>query len=63
MWYAQSYPEEDCAETFAVRLNPQSRWRERYVDWSALRKLEYMEQLMASFRTMNYLHSSHHRVV
>ena len=26
-WYAQSHPDEDFAETFAVWLNPQSDWR------------------------------------
>ena len=46
MWYAQSHPDEDFAETFAVWLNPGSLWRERYADWSALNKLEYMDALM-----------------
>ncbi|MBI5854607.1 MAG: putative zinc-binding metallopeptidase [Nitrospirae bacterium] len=46
MWYAQSHPDEDFAETFAVWLDPESRWRERYVGWPALRKLEYMDGLM-----------------
>jgi hypothetical protein len=45
-WYAQSHPDEDFAETFAVWLHPESRWRERYAGWSALRKLEYMDELM-----------------
>ena len=45
-WYAQSHPDEDFAETFAVWLSPDSEWRERYRDWPALRKLEYMDQLM-----------------
>ena len=27
-WYAQSHPDEDFAETFAVWLNPQSDWRD-----------------------------------
>jgi hypothetical protein len=45
-WYAQSHPDEDFAETFAVWLTPDSKWRERYRDWPALRKLEYMDQLM-----------------
>ena len=47
-WYAQAHPDEDFAETFAVWLDPESRWRERYRDWPALRKLEYMDALMAS---------------
>jgi hypothetical protein len=45
-WYAQSHPDEDFAETFAVWLNPQSDWRARYADWPALKKLEYMDALM-----------------
>ena len=45
-WYAQSHPDEDFAETFAVWLRPESDWRARYQDWPALRKLEYMDELM-----------------
>ena len=45
-WYAQSHPDEDFAETFAVWLNPHSDWKARYVDWPALKKLEYMDSLM-----------------
>ena len=48
MWYAQSHPDEDFAETFAVWLTPQSQWRERYADWPALKKIEYMDALMKS---------------
>lgn len=46
LWYAQSHPTEDFAETFAVWLQPDSDWRERYKGWPALRKLEYVDQLM-----------------
>src|SRR4026208_2279520 len=45
-WYAQSHPDEDFAETFAAWLTPDSDWRERYKGWPALRKLEYVDQLM-----------------
>jgi hypothetical protein len=45
-WYAQSHPDEDFAETFAVWLNPDSMWRERYADWPAIKKLEYVDGLM-----------------
>jgi len=45
-WYAQSHPDEDFAETFAVWLTPDSDWRTRYADWPALKKLEYMDGLM-----------------
>jgi Putative zinc-binding metallo-peptidase len=47
-WYAQSHPDEDFAETFAVWLTPNSEWRQRYAGWKALPKLEYMEALMTS---------------
>jgi hypothetical protein len=45
-WYAQSHPDEDFAETFAVWLTPESDWQARYAGWPALRKLEYMNDLM-----------------
>jgi len=44
-WYAQSHPDEDFAETFAVWLS-QPEWRERYAGWPALKKLEFMDGLM-----------------
>jgi hypothetical protein len=47
LWYAQSHPDEDFAETFAVWLKPRSDWRTRYAGWPALRKLEYVDELMA----------------
>ena len=47
LWYAQSHPDEDFAETFAVWLTPRSNWRKRYEDWPALRKLQYVDELMA----------------
>jgi hypothetical protein len=49
-WYAQSHPDEDFAETFAVWLTPTSEWRTRYAGWPALKKLDYMDRLMASIR-------------
>jgi len=45
-WYAQSHPDEDFAETFAVWLTPDSDWRTRYAEWPAIKKLEYMDRLM-----------------
>ena len=45
-WYAQSHPDEDFAETFAVWLGLESEWRTRYAGWPALRKLEYLDDLM-----------------
>jgi hypothetical protein len=44
--YAQSHPDEDFAETFAVWLTPGSEWPRRYAGWKALRKLEYVDGLM-----------------
>jgi hypothetical protein len=52
LWYAQAHPDEDFAETFAVWLRPRSNWRQRYADWPALRKLEYVDELMASLPSM-----------
>jgi len=48
MWYAQSHPDEDFAETFAVWLDPDSNWQVRYADWPAHRKLRYVDDLMRS---------------
>ncbi|HEY0864550.1 MAG TPA: hypothetical protein VGD97_10640 [Lacunisphaera sp.] len=47
-WYAQSHPDEDFAETFAVWLTPGLDWRERFKGWKALQKLEYVDELMRS---------------
>jgi hypothetical protein len=49
--YAQSHPEEDFAETFAVWLNPYSQWRTRYRGWPALRKLRFVDRLMREVAT------------
>jgi hypothetical protein len=46
LWYAQSHPDEDFAETFAAWLTPEADWKTRYADWPALKKLEYMDELM-----------------
>jgi len=47
-WYAQAHPAEDFAETFAVWLMPRARWRRLYRGWRALKKLEFVDELMAS---------------
>lgn len=49
-YYAQAHPDEDFAETFAVWLTPRSNWRVEYRNWPSLRKLEYVDQTMASLR-------------
>jgi hypothetical protein len=45
-WYAQSHPDEDFAETFAVWLTPDSQWEKRYAGWPALKKLQYVDDTM-----------------
>lgn len=49
-WYAQSHPHEDWAETFAVWLQPNSDWRTRYHSWPAIKKLQYVHNLMIEIR-------------
>jgi hypothetical protein len=44
-WYAQKHPDEDFAETFAVWLDPLSRWRRRYAGWGAQKKLDYVDRI------------------
>ena len=51
-YYAQSHPIEDFAETFAVWLGKQRRWRREYAGWPALRKLEYVDALMREIREL-----------
>ena len=43
----KAIPDEDFAETFAVWLTPRSNWRKRYEGWPALKKLQYVDELMA----------------
>ncbi len=45
-WYAQSHPDEDFAETFAVWVKPRSNWRTQYEGWPALKKLQFVDQLL-----------------
>jgi hypothetical protein len=61
-WYAQSHPDEDFAETFAVWLNPDGDWRRRYADWKALAKLEYMDRLMREVAGLKPVVRSRRRV-
>jgi len=61
-WYAQSHPDEDFAETFAVWLTPDLNWRERYKDWKALQKLEYVDELMRSIAGQPATHQPPYRI-
>ena len=45
--YAQAHPDEDFAETLAVWLTPGEDWREKYRDWPALAKLEYVDRVVS----------------
>ncbi|MBN2143039.1 MAG: putative zinc-binding metallopeptidase [Candidatus Aureabacteria bacterium] len=45
--YAQKHPDEDWAETFAIWLDPRSKWEIRYRNWPvALEKLYFVDGLM-----------------
>jgi hypothetical protein len=61
-WYAQSHPDEDFAETFAVWLTPGQEWRERYKGWKAAQKLEYLDELMGSLAGKPPIHQPKYRV-
>ncbi len=44
--YAQSHPDEDFAETFAVWLRSDSSWQDKYKDWPVVKKLQYVDNVM-----------------
>jgi hypothetical protein len=45
--YAQKHPDEDWAETFAIWLDPRSRWDVKYRNWPhALDKISCVDRLM-----------------
>ncbi|MGH7962923.1 MAG: putative zinc-binding metallopeptidase, partial [Candidatus Binatia bacterium] len=50
LYYAQSHPDEDFAETFAVWCQPRAIWRKRYLGWPALKKLAYVDALMEELK-------------
>lgn len=60
-WYAQAHPDEDFAETFATWLTPDLNWRERYAGWRAIRKLEYVDELMRSLAGKAPTHTPKYR--
>ena len=62
-WYAQSHPDEDFAETFAVWMAATpDEWRQRYRGWKALEKLEYINTLMQEAVGKPPLVKSGHRI-
>jgi hypothetical protein len=60
-WYAQAHPDEDFAETFAVWLTPGRDWRTEYAGWRALKKLEYIDELMKSLAGKSPTHMPAYR--
>jgi hypothetical protein len=61
-WYAQSHPEEDFAETFAIWLTPALDWKKQYRGWKALEKLEYMDELMKKLANKPPANLSRHKL-
>ena len=62
LYYAQSHPAEDFAETFAVVLGSRGEgWRKRYEGWPALRKLEYVDALFDRLRGQQPTHHNRTR--
>ncbi len=49
--YAQAHPDEDFAETFAVWFTPASTWREKYKNWPVIKKLQYIDGVMAKIQS------------
>lgn len=61
-WYAQAHPLEDYAETLAVWLKPGSRWQQVYQRWPALKKLQYVDELMKEIHEKSPLNRSRAKV-
>ncbi|MEO8216650.1 MAG: putative zinc-binding metallopeptidase [Acidobacteriota bacterium] len=62
LYYAQSHPMEDFAETFAVVLGSRNGgWRKRYAEWPALKKLEYVNELLNRLSDEPVRHRSRRR--
>jgi hypothetical protein len=61
-WYAQSHPDEDFAETFAVWLRPRREWLRRYAGWPALKKLLYVDELMGEIADKRPIISTRQRM-
>ncbi|HVT43053.1 MAG TPA: putative zinc-binding metallopeptidase [Thermoanaerobaculia bacterium] len=62
LYYAQSHPLEDFAETFAVILGSRGGWRKRYAGWPALRKLQYVDELLDTLHSRRVVRRSRQRV-
>jgi hypothetical protein len=62
-WYAQSHPDEDFAETFATWLAPSSKWKKKYSQWKAIKKLNYVDKIMAEIAGKKPLIEPRYKVV
>jgi len=62
MWYAQAHPVEDFAETFAVWLRPGSRWKTRYQNWPAIKKLKAVDEMMESIHEKKPIQTSRKKI-
>lgn len=61
-WYAQSHPDEDFAETFALWLTPKSAWRQKYKNWAAIKKLNYINKVMKGLQNASAINSKRTKV-
>jgi hypothetical protein len=52
VWYTQSHPDEDFAETIAVWLDPSSLWRQCYAGLPVMKKLQYIDEVMKELATV-----------
>jgi len=50
--YAQAHPDEDFAETFAVWLEPDGNWRQKYAGWPVIKKLSYVDGVVKKIADM-----------
>lgn len=62
LYYAQSHPDEDFAETFAVWLSPRTTWQRRYEGWRALEKLQYVDTIMTELQGERPAHVNRARI-
>ena len=59
--YAQSHPDEDFAETFAVWLTPGSGWEQKYRGWPVMKKLRYVDNLMTRIENQPPINTARER--
>jgi hypothetical protein len=57
-YYAQSHPDDDFAETFAVWLSPDIDWQSKYKGWPVVKKLRYVDRLIKKIGDKRPLHKA-----